>query len=302
MLQFPEPENKENIITVSPSQLGVWNDCSYKWKLTYLDGWTAGRTLAMARGSLLHEFIEALYNRHLNELMPPVSMDELNEILNSFQEPRDAAELSMFYWAFSTFSRYCEFATAKDDFIPLATELELWAPTDLEFDNKQVFLHGILDLVVDRAGEIGIVDHKTYSSERGKWTADLVYFDQQLAFYMLMMHLLGVTPTFGMINGLNSFEYKQPQPLEKLFSREEVYHKPNRLLRYRDNIYFTIRQMRTADSYPKRLTRNCAYCGYKNVCDTELRGLDYVSVLKSNHRRDVEPLTAEFPLELETGI
>ena len=292
MLTFPKPENLDQIITVSPSQLDVWYKCKFNWKLSYKDNWTTASTVNQRKGGLIHLFDKEFYDLFINQPVMPVSMEQLIEIKDKYEgDYLRIEDVTMFYWAFTTFCRYTDYAAANDDFIPLATETEFWAPTGLIFDGREVYLHGIIDLLVDRGGNLGIVDHKTYGSERGRWTADMVYFDQQLQFYALALHLLGYTPTFGMINGINSYEYKTQQPVDKLFAREEVVINAKRLEIYKDNIYQTIKEMRTAESFPKRWCKDCKYCGYREVCDLILRGQNPAGLLEMKHSRDKAPLT-----------
>lgn len=210
---------------------------------------------------------------------------------------RDIQSLTVFNWAFTTFLRYVDWATVHDDFIPLGTEVELFAPTGLVYDDKPVYLHGFVDLLVDRAGQLGVVDHKSYNSERGKWTSEMVYFDLQLAFYCVILHLLGYTPDFAEINGINTYEYKGAAPVDKLFSREPVYHKAKRLEAYKDEIFGIIDDMYTAVRYPKRLMKDCKFCGYRNVCDTIMRGRDPLPLLKMSHTKDSPVLEFSSPLE-----
>ncbi len=306
LLQLPPPPNRDDIITVSPSGVSSWQRCKYQWYLSYIEGFTSGSNKSYERGKLVHKFEESFYNLYIGQQVTPIEAEQFNEIRkeheNQFAKIEDIA---MFYWALSTFGRYTEFAALNDDFIPLATEVELFVPTDLEFGGKQVYLHGILDLVFERAGEIGVMDHKSHYTERGRWTAAMVYFDQQLAMYGLMLHMLGFEPKVAVINSINVFEYKNiaREPLEKLFNRETVTLNPKRLGRYRDNIYAIIKDMRTSAEYPMNLTQQCPkMCGYSNVCDNRLRGLDYKSVLLQNHRRKEEgqeEFSASFPISME---
>jgi len=298
VLTLPPPPNKDEIITVSPSQIDVWNKCKYNWKLNYLDGWVSGgQSLNLLRGTITHKFMEKFYNFFLNGPITPIEMDEVWKWRNELEaDYRDIKHLAVFNWAFQTFLRYAKWASENDDFIPLATEQELFAPTGLVYRDRPVYLHGIVDLIVDRAGEIGVMDHKSHYQENGAWTSDMVYFDQQIAMYMLMLDLLGYTPTVGEINSVNTFEYKQPPPDHKLFSREPVYHKRKQLENYKNNIYEIIDDMQTSKHYPKRWTKDCKWCSYKEVCDTQLRGHNPIPLLRMKHSRDTELVEFESPL------
>jgi hypothetical protein len=304
MLTLPRPENLDEIITVSPSQLDVWNNCKYKWMLTYLQNWTTGSSLSQRKGGLAHLFLKEFYDLYLDSPVLSTSMEQLVEIKDKYEGDYLLIEdVAMFYKTFKVFCGYADYATANDDFIPLATETEFWAPTGLVFGGREVYLHGIIDLLADRAGDLEVIDHKTYGGDRGRWTADMVRFDQQLAFYALALHILGYTPKTGMINGINSYDYKSEQPMDKLFAREPTTFNTKRLEIYRDNIYEIITEIHSAKVYPKRWTKDCKHCGYREVCDVILRGQDPTGLLKTKHSREetnlrLEPFTLE-ELELD---
>lgn len=292
---------EDGFITVSPSQLNVWFSCHYKWYLSYALDYTTGQSKQMKLGEMIHELQKMLYEHFLGRAVEPLGMREINRFYKKL-EPRYQTyeDQILLYQGYTIFLQYCDWAGQYDDFTALAVETEVFAETGWKIkDGRVIVLHGILDLVVDRDGELGVVDHKTYGSERGKWTTDLVYFDQQLVFYMLLLHLNGVTPSFGAINGINTYPYKKAVTNDKRFNREDVYHSPERLEDYLKNIKEICQEIFGAISYPKRLTKDCSRCGYKEVCDLELRGMDSKALLEMKHRKDAPDITMDFEIDLE---
>lgn len=295
----------DGYFTVSPTQLDVWFTCHYKWNLTYLRKFQArpgGSTNAMLQGTIVHRFMQSSYNLYIAEGsgIRPLTEEEILGIKDPIE--RDYTryeELILFYNAYRIWTRYLYWSYEKDDFIPLLTEQELFVPTGIIKKGKPVFLHGFLDLIAERKGELGIVDHKTYNSEKAKWTAPLVNFDLQLAMYMVMLWKLGIKPEWGCINGINTFNYKSlgAEPDSKLFNREYTYKDERQLQGYLDNILALIDEMFDPSFYPKRAKKDCEYCGYNQVCDMELRGLDSSGFLELRHRPTEVDLDTAINLE-----
>jgi len=286
----------DGYITVSPSQLLVWFTCRYKWQLTYLLGWTTQSTRAMLKGTMTHELQQNLYQFYIDQGTGVEPLTKLQKV--AIKDPVEKQYVQyedtlLFYEAYTAFIRYLDFSINNDHFIPLLVEQELFVPTGLEYNGRPVFLHGFIDLIGEEAGGIIIMDHKSYNGDRGKWSANMVLFDQQLAFYCLMLHMLGYTPSVAYINGVNTYPYKSIQPLEKLFSRVPVAHTPERLEIYKANIFDAIDEMYTARRYTKRWTKDCAYCGYQEVCDMVLRGQNPDALLENKHSRKELDVTVD---------
>lgn len=303
LLQLPEPPNKDEIWTVSPSQLDTWFKCRFQWNLTYRGGWVAGgQNKHMKRGTMVHKLMEKLYGHYLGKPITPVDpelpwrwYEEVQKENNWFS----MEDQTMLTWAFTSFIRYLGFAEREDDFVPLAIEQELFVPTGLVYHDKEVYLHGIVDLLFDLAGEFGFTDHKSHNKENGAWTFDMAYFDHQITFYSLMLYMLGYHAKIVFINSVNTFEYKDmnAQPDTKLFNRVPAPHTVRQLLQYQAELYETIEEMNTSKVYAKRRNKDCQYCGYREVCDMILRGRDPLPLLQMKHTKDQKPLTIEDPFD-----
>lgn len=297
-----------NYFTVSPTQLDVWFTCHYKWKLSYLDGFQArpgGPTNAMLQGTIFHEFMKATYDLYISEGsgIRPLTEEEIIGIKDPIEKRYTKyEELILFYNAYKVWIRYLRWAYREDDFVPLMTEQELFVPVTKK-KGKTVFLHGFLDLVAERRGELGVVDHKTYNSEKARWTAPLVNFDLQLAMYMVMLWKVRITPEWGCINGVNTHPYKNlgAEPDSKLFNREYTYKDTRQLQGYLDNIMALIDEMFDPKFYPKRAKKDCEYCGYSQVCDMELRGLPSKEFLELRHSKEVT-LDDDIDIDLESLV
>lgn len=257
----------------------------------------------MMKGTQIHQLLQGSYNFYIAEgsSIRPLTNEEINGIKGPVEKQYMEYQDLVTYWdAYKIWSRYLTWSAKKDKFVPLRTEVELFVPTGIIKQGKPVFLHGIIDLIAELAGELGVVDHKSYNSEKAKWTPELVNFDLQLAMYMVMMWMLGHPVEWGCINGINSFPYKNlsTEPDSKLFNREFTHKDVRQLRGYQQNIFALIDEMFDAKFYPKRLKKDCKYCGYREVCDMEIRGLDSSRVLETRHgRMDIDLSETEIDLE-----
>lgn len=273
---YTKEQLPENALTISRNQISTWERCPYKWHLTYTMGLRGLPSKQMRLGTSIHHYWQHYYSRFLGSTVHPLNSSELWEIFEAADasiEPSYEDQIAAIR-SKTLLSKFVGYSVIHDDFTVLAVEQELYVFLDLEIEGRPVFAHGFPDLVVETSdGLIGVHDHK---SGGRAWTDDLVYFDAQLPYYMMMLDMMGVTPQYGAIDNINTYDYKKlaEVPVDKLFSRVYAYHNKVRLMHYRTYIIEKIRRMYDQAKAMKNLSRDCAYCSFRDICNTELRGID----------------------------
>lgn len=300
MLELPTRDDiPENAFTVSRSRLATWNKCQYRHYLNYTLEKRSASSGAMQLGTAIHKLLQDYYDFWLGR--PVGRLDS-----SFFLERMDALFIDATYEqeliamnATRTMARYPEFSHLHDDWIPLGTEVETFAPlVDAKGeqlytpDNRPIYLHVIIDLIVEKMGQMGFLDHKSGTKF---WTPENSYFDGQMLFYFIVLHLLGVEVEFAGINNINTYSYKKPVGLDKLYARQYVYRSKIHIEHQLQNIITTVRQILNLKNFAKNLDQHCAFCPFQDVCDTELRGLDSSGVIEG---LGLPELTIDFDLGL----
>lgn len=271
----------DNALTISRNQIGTWERCPYKWHLTYQQGLRGLPSKQMRLGTAIHHYWQEYYTSFLGDSPHPLETTELWDIF----ERADAKTSGVYedqlaaIRAKTLLTRFVNYSVVNDDFTVLSVEQELYVFLGFEIDGRPVFAHGFPDLVVENNnGLIGVHDHK---SGARAWTDELVYFDAQLPYYMMMFHLMGMTPAYGAIDNINTYDYKKllEVPLDKLFSRVYAYHDVERLNNYQAYIVAKIKFMYEEAPPFKNLSRDCAYCHFRDICNAELRGIDTAGMI-----------------------
>jgi hypothetical protein len=245
----------------------------------------------MLIGIVGHKCQQYFYNLNLNQPVQELTSSQFDDIFNDVSDEYDHDTMSheCVLRATAIFHKYQQWAGRHDSWIPLATEVETYVYLG-KFRGRPVYFHIIADLLVEEEGELGVVDHKWTGQF---WKDDQVYYDTQLPFYMNLLRQVGITPEFGVINGINTYPFKSPQPANKLFDRKVVHHSEKRLELYHAELMRTVKAMLTAEEYPRHLQKDCAYCGFSEVCNAHLRGFPVEDLLNNQYTRDDANLDIE---------
>ena len=300
MLDLPTREDiPENAFTVSRSRLATWNTCQYRHYLNYTLEKRNYSNGAMQLGTAIHKLAQDFYDYWLGRPVGYLDNSFFLDRMDSLFEDATYEQELIAMNATRAMARYPEFAAIHDDFIPLGTEVETFAPLRLPTgeqlytpDDRPVYLHVILDLVVEKMGQMGFMDHKSGTKF---WTLENAYFDGQLLFYFIVLHLLGVEAEFAIINNINTYPYKKAVGLDKLYARQTVYRSKIHIEHQLQNIITVVRQILNLKTFAKNLDKHCAFCPFQDVCDTELRGLDSSGVIEG---LGLPEMTIDFDLGL----
>jgi len=284
----------EDAITVSPSQIALFQRCAYKWYLSKKEGKQEFRvtTEKMTLGTIFHKLLQNYYNLYLDRPVELLSSQELVNLMERTQAENgwtDYDSQLLFINAYTIFITYMKWAARSEQLIPVGTEVETFAPTGLRSNSftgsRPIYLHGILDLVAERNGALGTVDHKTHT--RRPWTVESIVFDIQTNFYPMLVALQGIEIEWAMISTIDMWLPKnnvhEALQREERFQRYILKRSMMSLEAYKDEIFKVIKQMWCDPTfqYTRRLDKFCSGCGFSELCMTYLQGLDFTELMDS---------------------
>jgi len=307
----------EDAITVSPTQVALFQRCNYKWSLVHREKKTEFRvqTSKMSLGEMFHKLLENYYKRFIGRPVLVLTSEELVELMEITQAENgwtDYDSQLLFFNAYTIFITYMNWAIRNERLIPVGAEVETFADTGLRSSKatgqRPIYLHGIIDLLAERKASLGIADHKTHT--RRPWTTDSIVFDIQTNFYPLLLALQGFEIEWMMINTADMWLPKnnvhEALQREERFQRHMLRVTEKSLEQYRKELYKLIDQMWrfTNFDFVRRLDKFCSGCGFNEVCMTYLQGSDPTVLLGTKFETTtmgVEDFDiTEFDLE-ETG-
>jgi ATP-dependent helicase/DNAse subunit B len=285
----------DNAITLSPSQLNLFQRCAYKWKLSKKEGrqeFQVTDTGKMTLGTMFHKMLQNYYGRYIGQPVANLSSEQLVEIMETTQAENgwtDYESQLLFMNAYTIFITYIGWAARNEKLIPLGVEVDTYAPTGLvstaQTGRRPIFLHGIMDLVAERSGTIGVVDHKTHTNR--PWNENDILFDTQMLFYPLLLKLQGVDVDWCMISTANMHLPKKDLHAslqrEERFRRFVIKQTNVSLDRYKEEVFAIIAQMWMTPGfqYVRRIDRFCSGCGYNELCGMHLRGYDIDELIET---------------------
>lgn len=290
----------EDTIRVSHSKLQQWRRCRFAWNLSYVGKWEPIKTAyPLKLGSLIHELLEDYYRGVMDG-----ERDSIQRLSNTVQEKSQSLEDQESLQALSQGSelvrRYIEeFAIYEDvEFLPVDVEkhyvVELETPKGRKYEFELYF---DLLLMHKESRKLWMVDHKTHKS-RPFSDIDIMMDPQLPAYAMVMREKLGID-IFGLVyNQINTYDYKNPAPADKLFSRKKTYRTPEELDTSVAEIGAVVDDMIENQDNPYRnLTRDCSWCKFQEPCLMDMKGMDMTPILETSFQqkkeRPVEPLESE---------
>lgn len=162
---------------VSFSELSVYNDCPFKWHLTYQKGHRSGDTIHTVFGNAIHDAIDKKFTS--NEIKYPwISMgkkiyrfvrdnptdrwifekDENGKKIQVNQDPKE--------WVRSAFSIFNQiFGWLEKEFPQyelVASEIRMMDPL---FENPDYYFKGFIDLVIKHEKKFHLIDFKTCNKD-----------------------------------------------------------------------------------------------------------------------------------------
>jgi len=258
------------------------------WNLSYVGKWEQKKKpQSLQMGSLVHDLLDDYYQGQIDGERDSLSRHR-NKLTTLSQDLEDSEALQNLSFAGGLIHRYItEYALYEDaQYRPVASEQHYEVGMTTPEGRDYIFELYFDVLFEDRAnGKLWMVDHKTHKSN--KWTPTQIMMDPQLPSYAMALRELLDIPIFGMTyNMLNTYDYKKPPPVEKLFLRESTYRTPEEL----DNITLEIGHavddiLENKDKVRRTLQRDCDRCRFQEPCLMGLKGMDMNLILEDNFKQ-----------------
>ena len=311
-------------LVVSHSKLNTWRKCHRAYYYKYVDKLIKKvKSGALQRGSIIHECIEA-YNsgKSWKKVFKRFEKDFYE---NTFEEERvilgDIPKMVE-----SLMENYVA-AYEDDDLEYLANEQEFLLPLG-KFPEGKIYITGYIDALVKDTKGCWVLERKTYSrspdldflvfnSQSGiySWACEQLNFPIKGTLWEIIkasepsgprilksgevsQAKIDSTPyTIEKWLRENGFDPKEYTPLinscsfEDYFTRRGVLVNKPVVKSLMSDVITTSREILSyGDNIPqdRNLTRNCAFCDYKEICQAELMDLDSDYIKKKSYVRKEE--------------
>jgi hypothetical protein len=283
-------------LTLSHSQVNVFNTCEYKWYLRYVEGYSKKDDYSEAAfmGTTIHAFLQKWYTT--------LSLDALKEELRVQLIGCNPDHMSLITYAYRVVYRYCtEFVPTEDNFEVLGAEVHFEVPLKSP-KGREFTVQGYVDLIFKRGNNIFIVDHKTVSSTfRSEMQVEL---DSQLTTYAALLPYTTFLQGHGTVDGviinqLNRYEYKKDEPvINKLVKRTLSYRSMaqkisclEQLGHVADSMFDKLEASKPV--YRKVLNNDCIKCEFAECCLYSMKGVDPRPFLEQSHKKKITELAIQ---------
>jgi len=277
----------ESELTLSHSQLGVWNKCRMAYHLSYVQGWTKkDKEKYFQRGGEIHDILAEHYKGDPDALKKWVQ--------NALSSNLDYELVDQISWLMGRY--FNDYAPYEDRDIEVL-EVEKEFTIDVETPKGRIVtLHGFVDLVKKVNGKLWLVDHKTSGSAKF-WTENEIVMDSQLPTYMGLMNRHGYNIFGCEFNFLNTYEYKKRNEVspEKLFRRARTYRTEIEV----DNILLEFGKaaddiLDNRDNVRRSLSKDCSRCQFFDPCHLSLKGMKIEELLPAGFKLKGQENKEEF--------
>lgn len=287
----------ENTLLVSHSQIGTWNDCSFKWHLNYEKNWTQKVTPEyFDRGHMIHEGLAEYYQGLKDGKGTIGDASFLNNMIRQWVSR--GFDLTMINAVGKLLTRYIEEWSPENDKGMEVLEVEKHLIMDLLTPKGRKYtLQGYLDLLVKVNEHIWLVDHKSTGASKPKSQAS-IDMDTQLPTYAYILGEQGLPVTGMVFNMLNTYDYKNPASPDKLFGRHVMTRTRQEQTSLLREMGLVVDEMYERRDNPRRsLGHNCERCAFQEPCLATMRGLDLDTVMPANFKQK-EGRATETEMEL----
>jgi hypothetical protein len=285
-------------IRISHSQLGVWQDCQQKWHYGYVDKLTSKEPHAnLQRGTLVHELL-AVYDQFLMQGARQGSREALDAVLQFASDdisPRMVGvELENYTRALAACVRFIrDFSPAADKYIQVKAVEEYFEAELVTPRGRPFILEGYIDRMYMDTGRFWVLDRKSSSTGR-HYNMEQIWLDNQLSTYAAVLKFALGYDVFGVaIDSINTYPYKEyaKEPVDKLFKRI-VAPRSDRELRFSLHTYGRavdgmIDYMESGEEPMRRLTRDCTFCQFHDLCLFTMKGLPIDGIIQSRFVKKV---------------
>lgn len=293
-------------LVVSPSRLGTFDRCEFKYHLSYEEGWKAKAEVGpLGLGKMIHRFMAVGYSTRLTLDLPCFKTEPVLEAIREdlaavLVDTSDFDNLQQVQRAAKIVLRYFEdYAPLKDrHWKPVAVE-QHFQVTLLDENGVPYDEQGIVDLFMLNTKNNSLYgwDHKSCGGTQRFWTPEQVEADTQLGNYALIMRELGYPVKGICYNMLNTYEYKNPQDdLDKLFKREFSHRTDTELFNLTKNNGQAVADMRALENKPYRrrsLNKDCTWCHFYDPCIMSMKGVDPLPILQNNFAKESDAESTE---------
>lgn len=276
--------------SLSPSQLGVYLDCSQKWDFSYVQGMKPKNSSAIYfdKGNYIHELLHHYYSLLktgfkigddiIHSSMVARIKEDIEYAQKLAEESGTEVDYNFYQGASRIVMRYVEEQSPKID--KGIKDLQIEEHLEIEYDGR--ILHGYVDLIYYRDGQWYIRDHK--SGKQNRYNRKTVYRDTQLMFYGALFYKLTGNVANVEINYLNSDPPAKISAKTKLFALEQITTHTQTVY---ENFFKYICDVhdRQKSLPPMRNLSSCANCNYHPICNLELRGLSSDLVRNTRYAR-----------------
>lgn len=281
--------NPNNLMTVSPSQMAVWEKCPEAWHNAYqLDlSRKQGSVAHFDFGNYSHELLHVYYQMLKLGNHKPGSEFLIQAMQARVRTDLTGTNIALLSSVWPRILNYLRNQSPKIDagITVLEVEYEYHVEVTLPSGIK-VMLHGIIDLLYkDAAGVIRIRDHKTGGMAKTH-TNDSIKLNPQLLTYAVALSILFPNPVLDVeINFLNSTIYKQKQPTpDELFKLIRYRHTPVGIAIAQANLLTKIDLMLDMKPYLNYSTA-CSHCQFFDLCHLKSRGLNTQSLIAQTYEK-----------------
>ena len=116
-----------NALTVSPTQIQLFQRCNYKWMLTHQEGKKEFTTASqkMQLGGIFHLLLEAYYKKYIGVPVENLNRKQLTELMEQVQSENNLHDYDsqlLFFNAYTIFITYITWAGRTEKLIPLHVE------------------------------------------------------------------------------------------------------------------------------------------------------------------------------------
>lgn len=267
----------ESELTISHSQLGVWNKCRFAYHLSYVQGWTKkSKEKYFARGGEIHDILAEHYKGDPDALKKWMQ--------GALASNLDYELVDQISWLMGRY--FNDYAPYEDRDIEVV-EVEKEFTIDLETpEGRTVTLHGFVDLVKKVNGKLWLVDHKTSGSAKF-WSENEIVMDSQLPTYMGLLNRHGYDIFGCEFNFLNTYEYKKRNEVgpDKLFKRARTYRTEIEV----DNILLEFGKacddiLNNRDKVRRSLSKDCSRCQFFDPCHLSLKGMNIEELMPASFK------------------
>lgn len=280
----------EGELILSPSQIGTWDRCRFKWWLGYDQGWKKiESSYSAALGSMVHNFFAHWYETRDPNVITLVAEQYLASDIADMSTDT-LKQLSVAQWVME---RYIEWAETED---------KVWEVMEVEHHfiypitthkGRRFWLQGYIDAVARdlMTGKLWTWDHKTSQSSK-MWTPVECMMDPQLPIYSAALKEFEGLDIFGLMHNLvKVYDYKDRSKVsdEQIFRRDKHYRSASELHTIMEQVRMVadeIYDFRQARPTPRRsLDKSCSFCWFQEPCMMSMKGMDINSLMLNDFEK-----------------